>query len=91
MNEEYLNRGQLKVEIIGRGTAWLDTGTHNDLLAAGTFVETIQKRQGLYIACIEEIAFRMGYIDSASLKRLSEPLIKTEYGQYINQLAERHK
>lgn len=91
VNEEYLNRGQLKVEIIGRGTAWLDTGTHNDLLAAGTFVETIQKRQGLYIACIEEIAFRMGYIDSASLKRLSEPLIKTEYGQYINQLAERHK
>ncbi len=73
------------------GDAWLDTGTHNDLLAAGSFVETIQKRQGLYIACIEEIAFRMGYIDSACLMRLAQPLLKTEYGQYIHQLAERHK
>jgi len=91
VNEEYLKRGSLKVEIIGRGTAWLDTGTHNDLLAAGSFVETIQKRQGLYIACIEEIAFRMGYIDSACLKKLAQPLIKTEYGQYIHQLAERHR
>ena len=91
VNDEYLKKGTLKVEIIGRGTAWLDTGTHNDLIAAGNFVETIQKRQGLYIACIEEIAFRMGYIDSKQLKKLAEPLLKTDYGQYIAQIAERHE
>ena len=89
VNEVYMNQGLLKVEILGRGTAWLDTGTHDDLIAAGNFVATIQKRQGLYIACIEEIAYRMGYIDSAQLKALAQPQIKTEYGKYINQLAER--
>ncbi|MGI5850186.1 MAG: sugar nucleotidyltransferase, partial [Christensenellales bacterium] len=91
VNEEYLRLGLLRVQIIGRGTAWLDTGTHNDLIAAGNFVETIQKRQGLYIACIEEIAFRMGYIDSKQLKELAKPMMKTEYGRYIDQLAERHE
>jgi glucose-1-phosphate thymidylyltransferase len=88
VNETYLKRGLLSVEILGRGTAWLDTGTYDDLIAAGNYVATIQKRQGLYIACVEEIACRMGYIDSAHLKRLAQPLIKTEYGRYIDRLAE---
>ena len=87
VNEAYLNKGLLNVEIIGRGTAWLDTGTHDDLIAAANFVSTIQKRQGLYIACIEEIAYRMGYIDRAQLIKLAQPLLKTEYGQYIEQLS----
>jgi len=89
VNEEYMKRGLLCVEILGRGTAWLDTGTHDDLIAAANFVATIQKRQGLYIACIEEIAYRMGYIDSNQLKKLAQPLNKTEYGKYIEALAER--
>jgi glucose-1-phosphate thymidylyltransferase len=89
VNETYMKRGLLNVEILGRGTAWLDTGTHGDLMAAGNFVATIQKRQGLYIACIEEIAYRMGYIDAAQLKKLAQPLLKTEYGSYLNRLAER--
>lgn len=89
VNEEYMKRGLLCVEILGRGTAWLDTGTHDDLIAAANFVATIQKRQGLYIACIEEIAYRMGYIDCNQLKKLVRPLNKTEYGKYIEALAER--
>jgi glucose-1-phosphate thymidylyltransferase len=89
VNETYLKEGRLSVEILGRGTAWLDTGTHEDLMAAGNFVATIQKRQGLYISCIEEIAYRMGYIDAKQLKRLAQPLLKTEYGRYIENLAER--
>ncbi len=89
VNETYLKRGQLRVEILGRGTAWLDTGTHEDLLAAAQFVATIQKRQGLYISCIEEIAYRMGYIDADQLKKLSHHLIKTEYGRYIANIAEK--
>jgi glucose-1-phosphate thymidylyltransferase len=88
LNETYLKAGKLNVKILGRGVAWLDTGTHEDLIAAGNFVATIQKRQGLYIACIEEIAYRMGYIDRTQLKKLAQPLIKTEYGRYIDRLAE---
>jgi len=88
VNETYLKRGKLRVEILGRGTAWLDTGTYEDLIAAGNYVATIQKRQGLYISCIEEIAFRMGYIDSVQLKKLAQPLMKTEYGRYIDKMAE---
>lgn len=88
VNETYLKNGKLRVEILGRGTAWLDTGTHDDLIAAANFVATIQKRQGLYIACVEEIAYRMGYIDETQLKRLAQPLLKTEYGQYIDKLAD---
>ena len=91
VNEEYMKKNQLQVEIIGRGTAWLDTGTHKDLMAAGNFVETIQKRQGLYIACIEEIAFLMGYIDQKQLRNLAKPLIKTEYGKYIDMVARKGK
>ncbi|MFA0816566.1 MAG: glucose-1-phosphate thymidylyltransferase RfbA [Anaerofustis sp.] len=91
VNEEYMKRDELKVEILGRGTAWLDTGTHKDLIAAGNFVEMIQKRQGLYIACIEEIAYAMGYINQNQLLDLAKPLIKTEYGKYIEQLARKER
>jgi glucose-1-phosphate thymidylyltransferase len=87
VNEEYLKRGKLKVELFGRGMAWLDTGTHDSLLEASNFVEAIQKRQGLYIACIEEIAYRMGYIDKDQLLKLAEPLAKTNYGKYLIDLA----
>ncbi len=87
VNNEYLKRGTLNVETMGRGMAWLDTGTHDSLLEASNFVEAIQKRQGLYISCIEEIAFRKGFINKGQLLKLSEPLIKTEYGQYLVKIA----
>jgi glucose-1-phosphate thymidylyltransferase len=83
----YLKRGKLKVEIMGRGLAWLDTGTHESLLEASNFVEVIQKRQGLFIACIEEIAFRRGYITREQLLDLAQPLLKTEYGKYLVEVA----
>jgi len=91
LNREYLKMGKLRVELFGRGMAWLDTGTHDGLLEASNFVETIQKRQGFYIACIEEIAYRMGYIDREQLIRLAEPLMKTEYGRYLMDIAENDK
>ncbi len=87
VNNEYLKRGTLHVETMGRGMAWLDTGTHDSLLEAGNFVEAIQKRQGLYIACIEEIAFRKGFIDNEQLIELSKPFLKTEYGKYLTKIA----
>ena len=87
VNQAYLEMGELNVQLLGRGIAWLDTGTHDDLLAAANFVDTIQKRQGLYVSCIEEIAYRMGYIDSFQLETLAKPLIKTEYGRYLENLA----
>jgi len=80
---EYLRRGKLKVELLGRGFAWLDTGTHESFLEANLFIETIQKRQGLKISCIEEIAYRMGYIDADQVRKLAEPYLKNEYGQYL--------
>jgi glucose-1-phosphate thymidylyltransferase len=86
VNNEYLRRGKLKVELLGRGMAWLDTGTHRGLLEAANFVEAIQTRQGLYVACIEEIAYRNGYIDAYQLSKLAQPLIKTEYGQYLSNI-----
>jgi glucose-1-phosphate thymidylyltransferase len=89
VNDAYLQKGLLSVEVFGRGIAWLDTGTHDDLIAASNFVETIQKRQGLYIACIEEIAYRMGYIDAGQLGKLAQPLIKTDYGRYIDTVAKK--
>ncbi len=88
VNNEYLRRGQLKVKLFGRGLAWLDTGTHENLLAAANFVQIVQSRQGLYIACIEEIAYRMGYITSEQLLKLAEPMLKTDYGQYLRRVAE---
>ena len=83
INREYLRREELRVEILGRGFAWLDTGTHESLLEASTFIETIEKRQGLKIACIEEIAYYMGYIDAEQVHRLAKPLKKNGYGQYL--------
>jgi glucose-1-phosphate thymidylyltransferase len=87
VNDEYLKRGMLKVEIFGRGMAWLDTGTHDSLLEASNFVDTIQKRQGLYIACLEEIAYRKGYITKDNLIELAKPMFKTEYGKYLIDVA----
>ena len=80
---DYLKRGELRVELLGRGFAWLDTGTHESFIEAALFIQTIQKRQGLKIACVEEIAWRMGYINKDQLKRLAEPYMKNEYGQYL--------
>ena len=83
VNNEYLKRGKLKVELFGRGMAWLDTGTHKGLLDASNYVEAVQTRQGLYIACLEEIAYRKGYISKEQLLELAKPLMKTEYGKYL--------
>lgn len=91
VNNEYLKRGKLKVELFGRGMAWLDTGTHRGLLDAANFVEAIQTRQGLYVACIEEIAYKKGFIDRVKLLKLADPLMKTEYGKYLVQIANDYK
>ena len=88
VNNEYLKRGLLKVELFGRGMAWLDTGTHEGLLEAANFVSIIQKRQGLYVACLEEIAYHKGYITKQQLIDLAQPMLKTEYGQYLIFIAE---
>ena len=88
INKAYLEAGELAVEIMGRGFAWLDTGTHESLLEAGTFIETIEKRQNLKVACLEEISYRMGYITREQLIELAQPLKKNEYGQYMLRLAE---
>lgn len=87
INNEYLNRGTLHVETMGRGFAWLDTGNHEALLEAANFVATIQKRQGMYISCIEEIAYKMGFISKEDLLKLAEPLMKTNYGKYLVEVA----
>ena len=83
VNQAYLQMGALRVEKLGRGIAWLDTGTHESLLQAATFIETIEERQGWKVSCVEEIAYRMGYIDGSQLERLAQPLIKNGYGQYL--------
>lgn len=88
VNNAYLSRGDLRVELFGRGMAWLDTGTHEGLLEAADFVSIVQKRQGLYISCIEEIAYRMGYITRDKLLELAEPMLKTDYGRYLVRIAE---
>ena len=88
VNRVYLERGQLNVELMGRGMAWLDTGTHESLLEAGQFIATIENRQGLKVACPEEIAYRRGYIDAAKLEALAQPLKKNAYGQYLLRLLE---
>ena len=87
INNEYLRRNALHVETLGRGFAWLDTGNHDALLDAADFVAAFQKRQGLYISCIEEIAFRRGFIDKEQLLRLADPLMKTNYGKYLEEVA----
>lgn len=87
VNKAYLEAGELDVEVMGRGYAWLDTGTHESLLEAGTFIETIEKRQNLKVACLEEISYRMGYITREQLIELAQPLKKNEYGQYMLRLA----
>lgn len=87
VNVDYLRRGELRVQVMGRGMAWLDTGTHEALLEAANFVAAVEKRQGLKIGCIEEVAYRMGYIDIAQLTALARPLLKTEYGRYLAELA----
>lgn len=87
INNEYLRRGELRVETLGRGFAWLDTGNHDSLLDAADFVAAFQKRQGLYISCIEEIAYKRGFITKEQLLKLAEPLMKTEYGQYMVEVA----
>jgi glucose-1-phosphate thymidylyltransferase len=88
LNREYLKRGQLKVMLFGRGMAWLDAGTHDSLLEASNFIEAIQKRQGLYVACIEEIAYRLGYIDRTQLQEIAQSLYPTEYGRYLREIAD---
>jgi glucose-1-phosphate thymidylyltransferase len=88
VNNEYLRRGHLAVELLGRGFAWLDTGTHDSLLESGEFIATVEKRQSLKIGCIEEIAYRLGYIDKAQLKRLAATLANSGYGEYLDRIAE---
>lgn len=87
INQYYLEKGKLKIKLLGRGMAWLDTGTHRSLLEASNFVEAVQNRQGLFIACIEEIAYRKGYITKEQLLKLAEPLLKTDYGKYLVHIA----
>ena len=88
VNQEYLKQEKLKVRTLQRGFAWLDTGTHDSLSEASTFIEVIEKRQGLKVACLEEIAFRQGWIDAEQLKKLAEPMLKNNYGKYLLSLAE---
>ena len=87
MNRAYLKEGALRVERLGRGIAWLDTGTHNSLLDAGMFVRIIEERQGLKVACVEEIAWRQGFIDVDRLLKLAQPLAKSGYGEYLIRIA----
>ncbi len=88
VNLEYLGRGRLRVEVMGRGMAWLDTGTHESLQQATNFIETIEQRQGLKVSCPEEVAYRMGYLDAEGLSRLAEPMKKSSYGRYLLEIAQ---
>src|SRR5690606_14559923 len=88
VNKIYLERGKLQVELLGRGFSWLDSGTHESLLEASQFIETIEKRQGLKVACLEEIAYLQGYINSGQLMNLAEPMMKNEYGKYLTRVAQ---
>jgi len=88
VNQLFLQEARLKVELLGRGYAWLDTGTHDSLLDASQYIATIEKRQGLKVACIEEIAFEQGYINQQQLIALAQPLLKNQYGQYLLQRAQ---
>ena len=86
VNRVYLERNQLNVQLMGRGMAWLDTGTHESLMEASQFIATIENRQGLKVACLEEVAYRKGFIDGKQLERLAQPLLKNAYGQYMLQI-----
>ena len=88
VNQEFLKAGELKVQTLGRGFAWLDTGTHDSLSEASTFIECIEKRQGLKVACLEGIAFRKGWISADKMRELAQPMIKNQYGQYLLQVVE---
>ena len=88
VNNAYLQQGNLHVELMGRGIAWLDTGTHDSLMDAGAFVQAVEKRQGLKVACLEEIAWRNGYIDADAVRALAKPMAKTGYGQYLLELVD---
>ena len=88
VNQQFLNDKELKVQTLGRGFAWLDTGTHDSLAEASTFIEVIEKRQGLKVACLEGIAFRQGWIDAAKMRQLAQPMLKNQYGQYLIQVIE---
>ncbi|MDY0039249.1 MAG: glucose-1-phosphate thymidylyltransferase RfbA [Desulforhabdus sp.] len=88
VNKEYLKRGSLRVELLGRGFAWLDTGTHDSLIEASSYIETIEKRQGLKVSCVEEVAYSMGYIDAEQVRRLAEPMKRNGYGQYLINILE---
>ncbi len=88
VNQAFLTAGELKILTLGRGFAWLDTGTHDSLSEASIYIETIEKRQGLKVACLEEIAYRKGWIDASRLRALSEPMLKNQYGQYLLKLSE---
>ena len=91
VNQEFLKDGELKVQTLGRGFAWLDTGTHDSLSEASTFVEVIEKRQGLKLACLEGIAYRRGWISEEKMRALAQPMIKNEYGQYLLKVIEEKK
>ena len=91
VNQEFLNAGELKVQVFGRGFAWLDTGTHDSLSEASTFVEVIEKRQGLKVACLEDIAYRNGWISEERMRELAQPMLKNQYGQYLLKVIEEKK
>jgi glucose-1-phosphate thymidylyltransferase len=88
VNQEFLQDGELKVQTLGRGFAWLDTGTHDSLSEASTFIEVIEKRQGLKVACLEGIAFRKGWITAEKMRELAQPMLKNQYGQYLLQVVD---
>lgn len=88
VNQKFLEEGNLKLQTLGRGFAWLDTGTHDSLAEASTFVEVIEKRQGLKIACLEDIAYQQGWIDEEKMRELAQPMIKNQYGQYLLKVIE---
>ena len=91
MNQEFLKGGELRVQTLGRGFAWLDTGTHDSLSEASTYIEVLEKRQGLKVACLEEIAFRQGWIDEDRMRELALPMQKNQYGQYLLRVIEEVK
>jgi glucose-1-phosphate thymidylyltransferase len=91
VNQEFLKVGELKVQVFGRGFAWLDTGTHDSLAEASIYIETIEKRQGLKVACLEEIAYQQGWVSADKLREVAQPMAKNQYGQYLLKVIEEHR